>query len=102
MSGYLDAVFGEAHLRRILGKYAVYYNESRIHRSLHKDPPFHRAIEHLGMGAKRQPCRGQIDQRSRCDKMTVAHSTTSSARARRVAGTSMPIARAVLRLIMNL
>src|ERR1700730_16823324 len=27
-------VFGEAHLRRILGKYAVYYNESRIHRAL--------------------------------------------------------------------
>jgi transposase InsO family protein len=27
-------VFGEAHLRRILGKYAAYYNESRIHRSL--------------------------------------------------------------------
>jgi len=41
-------VFGEAHLRRILGAYAVYYNESRIHRSLNKDAPFHRAIEHLG------------------------------------------------------
>jgi transposase InsO family protein len=26
-------VFGEAHLRRILGKYAAYYNESRIHHS---------------------------------------------------------------------
>jgi transposase InsO family protein len=25
-------VFGEAHLRRILGNYAAYYNESRIHR----------------------------------------------------------------------
>src|SRR5262249_13387503 len=24
-------VFGEAHLRRILGRYAAYYNESRIH-----------------------------------------------------------------------
>ncbi len=32
-------VFGEAHLRRILGKYAAYYNESRIHRSLNKDAP---------------------------------------------------------------
>jgi transposase InsO family protein len=41
-------VFGEAHLRRILGAYAAYYNESRIHRSLNKDAPFHRAIEHLG------------------------------------------------------
>src|SRR5262249_39751603 len=29
-------VFGEAHLRRILGRYAAYYNESRIHRSLDK------------------------------------------------------------------
>ena len=42
-------VFGEAHLRRILGRYAAYYNESRIHRSLDKDPPFHRAIERLGI-----------------------------------------------------
>jgi len=40
---------GEAHLRRILGKYAAYYNESRIHRSLDKDAPFHRAIEHFGV-----------------------------------------------------
>src|SRR5206468_4084079 len=31
-------VFGEAHLRRILGRYAAYYNESRIHRSLDKMP----------------------------------------------------------------
>jgi transposase-like protein len=37
-------VFGEAHLRRILGKYAAHY-ESRIHRSLNKDDPFYRAIE---------------------------------------------------------
>jgi transposase InsO family protein len=41
-------VFGEAHLRRILGKYAAYYNESRIHRSLNKDAPLHRAIERVG------------------------------------------------------
>jgi hypothetical protein len=27
-------VFGEGHLRRILGRYATYYNESRVHRSL--------------------------------------------------------------------
>jgi predicted phage terminase large subunit-like protein len=31
-------VFGEAHLRRILGKYAAYFNESRIHRSLDNMP----------------------------------------------------------------
>jgi len=42
-------VFGEAHLRRILGKYAAYYNESRIHRSLDKDAPFRRAIERFGV-----------------------------------------------------
>ena len=27
-------VFGEAHLRRILGAYAAYYNKSRTHRSM--------------------------------------------------------------------
>jgi transposase InsO family protein len=42
-------VFGETHLRWILGRYAAYYNGSRIHRSLDKDSPFHRAIEHLGI-----------------------------------------------------
>jgi integrase-like protein len=42
-------VFGEAHLRRFLGRYAAYYNESRIHRSVEKDAPFHRTIERLGV-----------------------------------------------------
>jgi transposase InsO family protein len=42
-------VFGEAHLRRTLVKYAAYYNASRIHRSLNKDAPLPRAIEHLGV-----------------------------------------------------
>jgi hypothetical protein len=41
-------VLGEAHLRRILTKYAAYYNESRTHRSLGKDAPIHRAIQHVG------------------------------------------------------
>jgi transposase InsO family protein len=41
-------VLGEAHLRRILTKYSAYYNELRTHRSLDKDAPFHRAIEHVG------------------------------------------------------
>jgi hypothetical protein len=36
-------VFGQAHLRRILDKFAAYYNESRIHRSLDS-----RAIERVG------------------------------------------------------
>jgi len=41
-------VFGEAHLRRILTKYAAYYNELRTHRSLNKDAPIHRAIQYAG------------------------------------------------------
>jgi transposase InsO family protein len=58
---YLDhmIVFGEAHLRRILGRYAAYYNESRIHRSLDKDAPFHRAIERLGV-IRSQPVLGGL------------------------------------------
>jgi transposase InsO family protein len=41
-------VFGEVHLRWILRKYAAYYNEFRTHRSLNKDAPIHRAIQHAG------------------------------------------------------
>ena len=41
-------VFGESHLRQILMKYAAYYNELRTHRSLDKDAPIHRAIQHVG------------------------------------------------------
>ena len=41
-------VFGEAHLRRILGAYAAYYNESRTHRSLKKDTPVHRSVQYRG------------------------------------------------------
>src|SRR6266511_2522422 len=40
-------VFGQAHLRLNLRKFAAYYT-SRIHRSLNKDAPFHRAIERVG------------------------------------------------------
>jgi hypothetical protein len=36
------------HLRRILNLYALYYNESRTHLSLHKDVPLHRAIQRSG------------------------------------------------------
>jgi transposase InsO family protein len=39
---------GEGHLRRVLRSYARYYNESRTHRALNKDAPFHRAIERRG------------------------------------------------------
>jgi transposase InsO family protein len=41
-------VLGEAHLRQILRKYAAYYNELRTHRSLNKDAPIHRAVQHRG------------------------------------------------------
>ena len=41
-------VWGEAHLRRILTKYATYYNELRTHRSLNKDAPIYRAIQRVG------------------------------------------------------
>ena len=41
-------IFGEAHLRRILSLYAIYYNVSRTHLSLHKDAPLHRAIQRSG------------------------------------------------------
>ena len=42
-------IFGEAHLRRILSLYAIYYNELRTHLSLHKDAPLHRAIQRSGI-----------------------------------------------------
>jgi transposase InsO family protein len=41
-------VFNEAHLRRILSKYASYYNEVRTHLSLEKDAPSRRPIERFG------------------------------------------------------
>ena len=41
-------ILGEAHLRRILTRYAAYYNELRTHRSLGKDAPISRAIQHVG------------------------------------------------------
>lgn len=41
-------VFGEAHLRRILTKYANYYNGSRTHLALGKDAPNHRPIQRRG------------------------------------------------------
>jgi transposase InsO family protein len=54
-------VFGEAHLRRIVGAYAAYYHEARTHRSLNKDAPFHRAIQRLG-AITSQPVLGGLHQ----------------------------------------
>jgi hypothetical protein len=41
-------VLGEAHLRRILGSYAHYYNHVRTHGSLNKDAPVFRPVERTG------------------------------------------------------
>ena len=41
-------VFNAEHLRRILAKYATYYNEVRTHVSLRKDAPLTRPIERFG------------------------------------------------------
>ena len=41
-------VFGERHLRHLLGSYQKYYNDARTHLSLDKDAPVSRAIETVG------------------------------------------------------
>ena len=41
-------ILGEAHLRRILGTYACYYNNVRTHRSLDKDAPAFRPVQRIG------------------------------------------------------
>jgi transposase InsO family protein len=46
-------VLGEVHLRRILRNYRDYYNQIRTHRSLDKDAPLHRPIQHAGNIASR-------------------------------------------------
>ena len=41
-------VFGEQHLRHVLSCYIEYYNATRTHLSLGKDPPITRAIQSVG------------------------------------------------------
>ena len=41
-------IFGEAHLRRTLKSYAIYYNRARTHLSLGKDSPIHRPVQGSG------------------------------------------------------
>jgi len=43
-------ILGERHLRRILGEYVRYYNESRCHRSLADNAPLPRDVEPPAMG----------------------------------------------------
>jgi hypothetical protein len=52
---------GLALLRPKLINRLVNYNESRIHRSLEKDAPFHRAIERFGVITS-QPVLGGLHQ----------------------------------------
>jgi transposase InsO family protein len=41
-------VFGERHLRHLLGSYQRYYKEARTHLSLNKDAPISRTVETVG------------------------------------------------------
>jgi transposase InsO family protein len=41
-------VFGERHVHRVLSAHVTYYNQTRPHRSLHKDAPLQRAIQRIG------------------------------------------------------
>jgi transposase InsO family protein len=41
-------IFGEAHLRRVLTLYSLYYNETRTHLGLGKDAPLGRAVHYSG------------------------------------------------------
>jgi transposase InsO family protein len=40
---------GEAHLRRILRSFAMYYNKIRTHQSLDKDAPIWRPVQRTGV-----------------------------------------------------
>jgi transposase InsO family protein len=46
-------VLSEAHLRRILRSYARNYNDTRTHRSLHKDAPVSRPVQRTGIISSR-------------------------------------------------
>jgi len=41
-------VFSESHLRGLLANYSAYYNRSRTHLALDKDPPLHRPVLTIG------------------------------------------------------
>jgi putative transposase len=45
-------VFNERHLTRILSSYVNYYNETRTHRTLGKDSPIFRVVQHPSAGKK--------------------------------------------------
>jgi transposase InsO family protein len=41
-------ILGEAHLRRIMSRYASYYNQARTHLTLGKDAPISRPVQSFG------------------------------------------------------
>ena len=41
-------ILGEAHRRRIMSRYASYYNQARTHLSLGKDAPISRPVQSFG------------------------------------------------------
>ena len=43
-------ILGELHLRRILGRYFLYYQKYRTHLSLEKDAPEYRPIQEMNVG----------------------------------------------------
>jgi hypothetical protein len=43
-------VLNGKHLRRVLNDHVRYYNESRTHLALSKDPPKHRPVQAAGRG----------------------------------------------------
>jgi transposase InsO family protein len=53
-------VFGEQHLRHLLGSYQKYYNEVRTHLSLRKDAPFPRAVQIEGRRVLALPVLGGL------------------------------------------
>src|ERR1700737_207588 len=53
--------FNADHLRRILAKYAIYYNEMRTHVSLGKDAPCTRPIERFGDWRATSSLRSNLD-----------------------------------------
>jgi transposase InsO family protein len=53
-------VFGEQHLRHVLGSYQKYYNEVRTHLSLRKDAPFPRAVQIEGRRVLALPVLGGL------------------------------------------
>ena len=53
-------IFGEGHLWRVLALYAAYYNETRTHLGLGKDPPLGRLFSEPEPSSPHQSCQDCI------------------------------------------